>query len=284
MRSVLGLLLLLTVSSGYSATVYDTLYLNKGTMTTADASSFAYLAFNNSDVFDQENHRITLSIGDSLYLRVINTDSEVHGFDITNTTGYSATIPAGDSATIACKFDELGIYIFHDNYNYPNNRYMGAAGMICVDDFADSKFYWNLKEHTESWNDSLNNGWTVNWMDYYPDQFSINGKNTPDINADVDARITGSVGETMRLYVANSGQSAHSLHFHGYHLEVIYSSKSSLQVGRSKDTFGVESMESMILELIPDKPGEYPVHDHNLVAVSASGIYPGGMFMTMLIE
>ena len=70
----------------------------------------------------------------------------------------------------------------------------------------------------------------------------------------------------------------------GYHLEIISSSENESHEGRSKDTFPIKSSQSMILELIPDKTGEYPVHDHNLVAVSGGGIYPNGMFLTMLIE
>ncbi len=76
----------------------------------------------------------------------------------------------------------------------------------------------------------------------------------------------------------------HSLHFHGYHLKIVFSSKTPSNVGRLKDTFPVHSMESIILELIPDQVGEYPVHDHNLVAVSGGNIYPNGMFLTLLIQ
>ena len=51
-----------------------------------------------------------------------------------------------------------------------------------------------------------------------------------------------------------------------------------------KDTFPVYSMETVVLELVPDKVGEYPVHDHNLVAVSGANLYPNGMFLTLFID
>jgi len=51
-----------------------------------------------------------------------------------------------------------------------------------------------------------------------------------------------------------------------------------------KDTFPVYSMETVVLELVPNQVGEYPVHDHNLVAVSGASMYPNGMFLTLLID
>lgn len=274
----------LSVGNLYAAVVYDTVYINKGLITTVDANTYPYNSFNPTASFEEENKRILIGVGDSLYLAIINNDVVVHGFDITNTSGYTATINPTDTVTVATKFDSEGIHIYYDNESYPTYRYLGAGGMIVVDDFAGTRFYWNMKEHQGIWNDSLDSGWSVDWMDYCPDYFTINGNSAPNINSDANARIEGGVGETMRIYVANTGQSIHSLHFHGYHCEILFSSKNSTHVGRSKDTFPLYSMESMILELIPDKLGEYPVHDHNLSAVTGGGMYPNGMFMTILIE
>lgn len=253
-------------------------------LTTVDAENFTYYAFDSTSTFNTTNSRLRIAIGDSLYITIYNTDVIDHGFDITETSGYSSVIPAGGNITVATRFDSRGVYIFYDNLDYPKYRYLGLGGMIVVDDFAGPEFYWNIKELQGIWNDSLDAGWSVDWLDYVPDYFTINGNSNPDINTDPAARIEGTVGETIRLYIANSGQSIHSLHFHGYHLEIITSSKNPSHVGRSKDTFPVYGMETMILELVPDKPGEYPVHDHNLVAVSGGKIYPNGMFLTMLIE
>ncbi|MCG8574165.1 MAG: multicopper oxidase domain-containing protein [Flavobacteriales bacterium] len=268
----------------HAAVVYDTVYINKGLITMVDGSNHDYYSFNATTTFETTNKRIEIGLGDSLYLAIVNTDAVVHGFDVTNTSSYSTNIPATDTVEVPMKFEDLGVYIFYDNANYPNFRYLGLGGMIVVDDFSGTQFYWNIKDHEGDWNDSLDAGWTVDWNDYYPDYFTINGYSNPLINDDPDARIVGSVGETMRIYISNTGEGIHSLHFHGYHLNILYSSKYPNHVGRSKDTFPIESMETLILELVPDKVGEYPVHDHNLVAVSGGNIYPNGMFLTMLIE
>ena len=43
-------------------------------------------------------------------------------------------------------------------------------------------------------------------------------------------------------------------------------------------------METLILQIVPDKEGEYPIHDHNLVAVTGNNIYPNGIFTSILIS
>lgn len=282
----LFLLLICSVFSqgAAAAVVYDTIYLNKGLLTTVDASTYSYNAFNKNPSFETENKRILIGVGDSLYISIINNDLVIHGFDITNTIGYNASINPGDTVTVSTQFNNEGVFIYYDNQDYPKFRYLGAAGMIIVDDFIGSQFYWNIKELDGDWNDSLDSGFTVDWLDYCPNYFTINGNSNPDINADSIARVMGGLGQTIRIYTVNTGQSIHSLHFHGYHLKILFSSKSPSHVGREKDTFPLYSMESMILELTPDKLGEYPVHDHNLSAVSGGNIYPNGMFLTILIE
>jgi hypothetical protein len=268
----------------FTAVVYDTLYINKGLFAAVDTTYFTAYAFNDSATFNQDNSRIFLNTGDSLYLTVINNDVIFHDFDITNTAGYTAGVAAGDTFTIASKFNTQGIYICFDTLSYPMYRYMGLGAMIIVDDFSGSKFVWNIKDHQAAWNDSIDAGFTVDWNDYYPDYFTINGRSNPFINDDTTARVNATVSETIRIYISNTGQAIHSMHFHGYHCEIIYSSKSTTHVGRFKDTFPVYSMESLILELIPDKTGEYPVHDHNVLSVTGGKVYPNGLFLTMLIE
>ena len=145
-------------------------------------------------------------------------------------------------------------------------------------------FFWNIKEHNVSWNQLILNGGNVDWTKYDPDYFTINGNSSPHINHDSLARISGDVGDSIMLYIANTGQSIHSLHFHGYHATIISSSLYPGHNGWLKDTFPIKPMETLILILVPDKPGEYPVHDHNLVATTGNGWYPNGMFTTMLIQ
>lgn len=275
---------LLFVQIVSATNINQTLYINSDSFMAVDTTQFPYYSFNETPVFQAENKRIVISPNDSLFLMIINNDTLTHGFNIKDYSGVNKTILAGDTAYVACSFLTSGINLYYDSFNYPDNRYMGLGGMIVVDGSSASKFFWNIKEHQKSWNFTLSNGGSVVWQNYYPDYFTINGSSNPNINLDTNARVTGALGDTIRIYIANTGQSIHSLHFHGYHSTIIYSSKNPTLVGRLKDTFPIYSMEGLILELIPNQIGEFPVHDHNLVAVSGGHIYPNGMFLTILIQ
>jgi FtsP/CotA-like multicopper oxidase with cupredoxin domain len=271
---------LLTCSSLFALQVKDTVYINRGTFTAFNSDQFAYLAFNETSNFNQENARFVMNTNDTLVLRVINNDSLEHGFAVKN-TNINSLLNSGDSITISYSSALNTAAIFYDpllDYNY-----LGLSGMIVVTNHARN-FFWNMKDHQQSWNDSIANSNAVNWSDYYPDYFTINGRSNPDINTDSSARVRGNVGDTIHIYMVNTGRSLHSIHFHGYHSTIIGSSKFPTHVGRSKDTFPVYAMDYLVLELVPDQKGEYPVHDHNLVAVSGGGMYPNGMFLTLLID
>ena len=166
----------------------------------------------------------------------------------------------------------------------PRFTYLGLAGMITVASGNHARFKWNVKELRKEWTLEADTNPSMSWTNYYPDYFTVNGWSAPLINDDTTARVEGGVGDTILIYLGNTGRSVHSMHFHGYHAEILYSSKFPNHVGRSKDTFPMLPMETMVLRLVPDKTGEFPVHDHNLVAVSAGNYYPNGMFMTLLIQ
>jgi FtsP/CotA-like multicopper oxidase with cupredoxin domain len=265
-------------------TTYYKLYINAGIYTAVDGAQFASAAFNFDPNFTAENARLTAEAGDTLVIKVINTDSNQHGFTIQG-QGTGLVVDAGDSSSISAVFTKTNTaFIYYDHLLYPANRALGLAGVIHVASSTAGTFYWNMKEFQKDWADDHASGNAVDWSNYYPDYFTVNGRSNPQINDDPAARVTGKVNEIIHIVISNTGQSVHSIHLHGYHAEIIHSSANPGHVGRSKDTFPIQSMQTLILEMIPDKIGEYPAHDHNLVAVSAGGIYPNGMFLTMLIQ
>ncbi|MEZ4775322.1 MAG: multicopper oxidase domain-containing protein [Bacteroidia bacterium] len=254
-----------------------TLHINSGMLSTPDLQTFPYLAFNDTSVFSVDNSVVRVALGQTINLKVINHDTQPHNFQVQGQSLSAAAIPAGDSATYSFSYSTEGIYIFYDNLSGQDNSYMGLAGIIDVQLFSGNRFYWNIREHESMWNFVLNTGGTVNYPDYEPDYFTVNGKSYPDLQADTTAIIKANVGETIRLIISNTGLHKHSIHFHGYHLEILYSTKFPSHVGREKDSFPIDPFESLILELTPDKSGTYPVHDHNLIAVTGAGEYPNGM-------
>ena len=281
-RFLILLVSLFSYNISYSASVNKSLYIISDSLLTVDSTKVPYLTFNNIPTYSQSNPIINLMEDDTLNLWVYNTDNVSHSFVI---KGVSAVqiISANDSIFLQEIFTTNGSYIYHDPSDFPKNTYLGLAGMIVVKNHNHTSFYWNIKEHNSDWNNQLFNGNTVNWNQYDPKYFTINSVSNPNINNDTLARITGKVGDTLYLYITNTGLSIHSMHFHGYHATIKYSSKSATHVNREKDTFPIYPMETIVLQIVPDKEGEFPIHDHNLVAVMGNNIYPNGMFTTILI-
>lgn len=283
-KSSIFFLLFLVGLSVNAATINKTLYINKGAFRTVSNVTFPYYAFNSSIQYKSQNEIIKLTTNDVLILKVINTDSDEHGFNVKNYPIGNKIINSNDSIIDTLQFTKEGIFIYYDSYNYPKYRYMGEAGMITVfNSTTDKKFYWNLKEHQSSYNKTLSENKPVEWSIYTPDYFTINGFSFPDVLSDSVSWVNGKIGDTIHIFIANTGQSAHSIHFHGFHGKTIFSTKAN-QLNWEKDTFPIGSMEAIIVELVPDKRGFYSVHDHNLMALTAGGIYQPGMLTLMNFE
>lgn len=261
------------------------IFINAGELLTVDKIAIPYLAYNKSTAFSTTNEVINIGVGDTLLLTITNNDVNPHGFAIKNYSISNKIIGLQSSITVKIYSPKEKVLVFYDPLNYPNNRYMGLGGMICIKNNLNHKyFYWNLKEHEVAYSKKIAVQQGVDWLKYYPDYFTINGLSHPDLQKDTTARVVGKVGDTILIAIANTGQSKHAIHFHGFHLRVIYSSTDQIDVDSSKDSFPLESMQSLILEMVPDKTGTYSVHDHNLVAISGGGVHPNGMFLMMQID
>lgn len=263
--------------------VFQNLFINRGTLTTVKNTTFPFLAFNSTNTYNSLNTVVSCVKNDTLIITVNNNDSTLHGFTVKNYPGISYTISPSSNITCTLIPTQRSIYTYYDHLAYPRNTYMGLAGMITVKDKTNDKvYYWNLKEHLTTYNQQL--GYSVNWNNYYPDYFTINGKSYSQIQLDPTAKIQNQVGDTIYIYVQNTGQSMHSLHFHGFHTEAVYADCKLIKQNWIKDTWGMFSMDAIVMRLIPDKTGKYSVHDHNLVAVTGGNTHPNGMFTIMQID
>jgi FtsP/CotA-like multicopper oxidase with cupredoxin domain len=277
--------LLLLSFAVHAAYIPKTLYINKGGFVAVDTTTFPAYAFNATATYDARNETVTLQSGDQLVVTVVNTDTVQHGFSVKGMSGASFFIPASGTVTDTISFPSAGVFIFHDHQGYPNYSYLGAAGMISVEaDAPDARYFWNLHEFERSWNDSLDSGQAVSWVNFNPDYFTVNGLSYPRIDVDSTAKVRGAVGDTIHICIANTGRSVHSVHFHGYHLRVVHSSKHPVEVDWSRDTQPIWPMETLLLELVPDKPGIFPVHDHNLMAQTGNRYYNHGIMLYMQIQ
>ena len=276
-------LFLFLSQQSFSNNIQQNLFLNRGTFIAVNSTTFSFLAFNSTSNFISRNEDLSFLPYDSITFNIHNNDTAIHGFAVKNYAG-SVTIAAGDSANFLFTSSTNGLFIYYDNFNYPTNRYLGAAGIISINNYSGKKYFWNMKEHESMFTDTIVQGGIVNWNNYEPDFFTINGLSYPDIQNDTTSKIVAHVGDTIHIYIANTGQSLHSLHFHGFHCRAIYSSSTTIGIDWVKDTYAIRSMETCILELVPDKVGLYSVHDHNLAALSGGGTHPNGMFTIMLIQ
>ena len=267
-----------------STIVHYNLFVIQDSMLTVNGEKLPYVSYNLTNHFRQENPILNARVGDTLTLLIHNRTNNVHQFQIQGLSKSPIEILPKDTAFVEVKRLLEGAFIYFDPYDFPVNSYFGLSGMLVVKNHSHKSFYWNLKDHQYALNFQLSEGTSVDWALYEPNLFTINGKSNPDINIDSDAKVIGSVGDTLVIHITNTGLGIHSLHFHGYHVEIVYSSKFPNHVGRKKDPLPIHPMASMILQLIPDKPGEYPVHDHNLAALRANKKYPKGMFTTLSID
>ena len=270
-----------TVAS-FGNIVNDTLFINKDTITVANVT-FQVCVFNDSTNFKAQNFTFEIGENDTLQLHVINNDTLEHTFTIDGVITTANLIAAGGTADFEVALPSNGPFRYYSDVTY--GRMLGASGVIIKGYSTYSKFYWNMFEQSGSLSyDIVDLTTTSTPISYTPDVFTINFNVPPALNTNVEAKVFGNVGDTLLITVVNSGQMEHTLHFHGYHVEVLKASKNLKMTGWEKDTFPIELGEVVFIRLVPDQPGIYPVHEHNLINVTSSGSYPGGMLNLLDIQ
>ena len=275
MRKLIILVLLFQSSLSSFSTVYiDTLFINRDTVNQAQ-KLINYCSFNSTAAFELTNKPLEVNENDTLQVTVINTDSLPHTFTVNAILETGNNIAPFDTATFQLKFNGKGTYRYYSDVAY--GKYLAASGNILVGYSNYIHFFWNLFEAKDTFMDSIANGLTTTLPNYFkPEVFTINNLYFPNTVADTLGAVTGNVNDSIIISVVNSGQMVSPFHFHGYHVKIIDVKIHQTMLGWEKDTFPVFPGEAMTLLLVPDQPGMYPVHNHNLVTVATGG-YPGGM-------
>ncbi len=243
---------------------------------------FPYISPNQSTTFEKEAARYRILPGDTLRLMIFNNDNKSHSFTIRGGGQSSPVIPAGNSASWDVHFSNPGIYQFADESDH--NDVLGLSGMIIVWRGLDHEFYWSLREHQSDLNANILAGQPFDPDDFAPDYFTVNEKSHPEVQNDSAAVISGKVGDSIYIFLSNQGLMDHSIHFHGYHIQLVYSSINNWQLDWIKDSLPIKAQESQIYLLVPHQEGTFPVHDHNLVATTIGGNAPGGMLVLFTID
>jgi hypothetical protein len=275
-RILLCYILLLVHSASWATIIPDTLYINKSIITIG-AYNPVFCAFNPSPTFELKNPNYSIDIDDTLLITVINNDTIEHTFTIDGLITQNNYINAGNTESFIVKFSQAGSYAYYSKVPY--GKQLGASGIIQAGYSEHKNYYWNLFDQEESLSVQLANGIVTSPnSSYRPQLFTINNLTYPATTSDMDGAIEEMVGDTIIISVYNSGKMHHTIHFHGYHVTILNAKKYTQYIGWSKDSFPVVIDELMTLQLVPDKPGMYPVHDHNLATV------PGGILGGMMTK
>ena len=259
-----------------------TIWINTGEwMQSAD--TMPALRFNSTAVFDTVNTFFNAPENAGWELTVINTDSVAHNFTINTSQTFTENIPAGEEVTFEVPALLFGTYRYYSSDE--RGEVLGLSGLIKVGIDSDLQFHWNLADWMPSRMDSAQAGTPIDWdSGYIPKYFSINSHTYPNTANDPLGTVTMNLGDTCLISIVNGGFMEHVLHFHGFHVEILSATVQTSRVGWTKDTLPIHKGEGLTLLLVAAQAGVYPVHNHNLVAVTNAGFYPGGMLTMITVQ
>ena len=262
----------------------DSLFIMRGTWDQLPEAP-EVLRLNDSADWSDQNAILEREAGMASNLVIVNADSTSHEWASLIGEIEGITIEPGDTAVVDLPALSMGTYRL--GLIDGEGGGLGAQSMLQVGLESDADlalFHWNLCDWETNQMASWSNGTEPDPnAAYVPNYFSINEQTYPTTLEDTNALISVPLGDTCWIAVANHGQMDHVLHFHGFHVEVLTSNLQPTRIGWSKDTVPIKKGEGMTLQLVANQAGTYPVHDHNLIAVTNAGFYPGGMLTQIIV-
>jgi hypothetical protein len=263
----------------------DSLFILRGTWEQIPEAT-EVLRLNATSNWSEQNAIVERDEGVASNLVIVNADSTSHQWSLLIGVNEGVTIGPGETAVVELPALPMGTYRLGLIDGEGNG--LGAHSMLQVGLQTDANsdlFHWNLCDWETDQMAAWNNGTEPDpSAPYVPNYFSINEQVYPTTLEDPNALIDVALGDTCWIAVANHGKMDHVLHFHGFHVEVLTSNLQPSRIGWSKDTVPVKTGEGMTLQLVANQLGTYPVHDHNLIAVTNAGFYPGGMLTQIIVN
>jgi hypothetical protein len=270
----LGLIIYFT-NLNINVCAQDTLWINSGEWHQSQ-DTMQVLRFNETAIFDTSNVALRTSADASLFLTIINTDTEPHDYGVDGIWSFGDEILPNDTTNLEIPPLSMGTYRYFSGDQ--RGVYLGLSGVLKVGLNMPNQFHWNLADCMPERMDSISSdGELLDEEPYVPRYFSINSYTYPHTALDANGHIALSLGDSCTISIVNSGFMDHVLHFHGFHVEYLSNTIQTSRIGWIKDTTPLKQGEAMTLLLIANQAGIYPVHNHNLIAVTNSGFYPGGM-------
>ena len=266
-----------------------TLHAREATIQTVDGKTLYARGFANDDgTFGIPGPVLSANEGDFITVTLENETHQDHTVAFEG-IALGPTVPPGGRGTVTFDAPHAGTYVYHDPTIDPVNRALGMYGALVVTPSANAEEIWAggprvsrqflqiVSELDETWNVLAGQGRAVDPVSYRPNYFFLNGRGFPDSDLDPNAHIRGAVGETILIRWVNAGVVPHSLHTHGYHFKILQESGLPKVGVREKDNVPVYPLRTLDVLITLDQPGQYPIHDHILMANTANGVYPKGI-------
>ena len=218
----------------------------------------------------------------NLVVNIFNLDTIAHELKWTDQQSGVLVAPYGSVSLVR---NISGVAIYTLNCADFSAKTLGASFSIISGVPGENRFYWELWDIQSPLSAAIaNQTLTTPINPYRPNVFTINGYDYPLNQIDSLGMVEAQVGDTIFICVVNAGNMPHAMHFHGFHYQILFSLKQPERQSWIKDSGPIFREDAMILKVVPDKPGAYPVHDHNLTANTSNGGYPGGMMTMLMID
>lgn len=269
-------LLILAFCINHNLKANDTLYINQGFLLD-EQIPYPVTQFNRSSTFDSVNAVVFFPVGKNSLLVINNNTNTTHQLQLGTLTKQVLPNQWQTFNLMATQPETTTLTSTNNGFRF--------AGLNCliVFDFAHRKHYfWQIHAYQKSKMIDAQNG-LFSKNNFKPDVFTINSKVFPYTVSDPNGHITGHIGDSIFVTIYNSGVMDHSIHFHGFHVTIVKNTFNNQMVGWLKDTFPVKPQNIVQIVFIPHQSGMFPIHDHNLIAVTTGGNYPGGMIGMMHI-
>lgn len=261
------------VAQGQS--VPDTLWLHPGVIHLG-GDTMPALRCTAGPQWDSLNVSLASEVMESHELVFVNGDSVDHAFVLEAPGFEPVELLAGVATVLEIPGLEAGSYRYH--LATERGHVLGAAGVLCVGYDDLPHYHWNLGDWEPDRMFAVAAGGSVDpEAPYVPRQFTVNDRLYPMTMGDPNGHVQIGVGTSCYITIVNQGSMDHVLHFHGFHFEVLESTHHPERIGWTKDTMPFLKGEVTVVRLDAFQPGSYPVHNHNLIAVTNAGLYPGGM-------
>jgi hypothetical protein len=218
----------------------------------------------------------------NVILNVFNLDTIGHELKWTDQQSGVLVAPNG-SVTLVRNISGLAIYTL--SCADFSAKTLGASFSIVSGVPGENRFYWELWDIESPLSAAIANQTIATPLNpYRPNVFTINGYDYPLNQNDSLGMVEANVADTIYICVVNAGNMPHAMHFHGFHYQILFSLQQPERHLWVKDSGPIFIQDAMILKVVPDKPGAYPVHDHNLTANTSNGGYAGGMMTMLMID